>query len=439
MSQSEKPRIVVVGGGAGGLELVTRLGRKMGGRGHADVTLVDASPTHIWKPLLHEVATGVLDQSLDEVSHPAHARTHGYRFQLGTLAGMDREARRIRLAPLHDESGEELLSERTLDYDYLVLALGSVSNDFGTPGVADHCYFLDSTHQAENFRKALLNTFLRHSHYEGQTHTTADAKLSIAIVGGGATGVELSAELLSATQMLSSYGYTRIDRSQLQVHLIEAAPRILPVLPERIGKSVAAELERLGVKLHVDTKITAADKQGFTTADGTRIDADLTVWAAGVRGANVLAELGLATQRNNTIRVKNTLVTEDDERVFAIGDCAACPMGNDRMVPPRAQSAHQMATTVYKNLRASLDAKPLKAFKYRDFGSLISLAHFEAVGNLMGGGAGRGLFIEGKLAKFFYASLYRMHQRAIHGIFKTGLKAIVDGINSVLRPRLKLH
>lgn len=440
MPQTEKPRIVVVGGGAGGLELVTRLGRRLGRRGRADVTLVDASSTHIWKPLLHEVATGVLDQSLDEVSYPAHAHSNGYRFQLGTLSGLDREARRIRLAPLYDEAGEELLAERTLDYDYLVLALGSVSNDFGTPGVADHCYFLDSTQQAENFRKALLNTFLRHSHdHDGASQSTAASRLSIAIVGGGATGVELSAELLSATQMLSSYGYSRIDRSQLQVHLIEAAPSILPALPERIGQSVAAELERLGVEIHLDTRITAADKSGFTTADDRRIEADLTVWAAGVRGASVLSELGLAAQRNNQIRVKPTLVSEDDERVFAIGDCAACPMDDERMVPPRAQSAHQMAATVYKNLCASMEGKPLKSFKYRDFGSLISLAHFEAVGTLMGGGAGRGLFIEGKLAKFFYASLYRMHQRAVHGAFKTGLKAIVDGINSVLRPRLKLH
>lgn len=439
MAQTEKPRIVVVGGGAGGLELVTRLGRKLGRRGQADVTLVDASPTHIWKPLLHEVATGVLDQSLDEVSYPAHARSHGYRFQLGTMAGLDREARRLRLAPLYDDNGEQLLGERTLDYDYLVLALGSVSNDFGTPGVADHCYFLDSTAQAESFRKALLNTFLRHSYHEGQAPNTADSKLSIAIVGGGATGVELSAELLSATQMLSSYGYTRIDRNQLEVHLIEAAPRILPALPERIGRSVAQELERLGVEIHLDTKITAADQNGFTTADERRIEADLTVWAAGVRGADVLSELGLATQRNHQIRVHKTLVSEDDERIFALGDCAACPMSAERMVPPRAQSAHQMASTVYKNLQAAMQGKPLKPFKYRDFGSLISLAHFDAVGTLMGGGAGRGLFIEGKLAKFFYASLYRMHQRAIHGTLKTGLKAIVDGINSVLRPRLKLH
>ncbi|ROO25898.1 NAD(P)/FAD-dependent oxidoreductase [Salinisphaera japonica] len=436
---TDKPRIVVVGGGAGGLELVTKLGRKLGRRrgrdGEAEVVLVDAKPTHIWKPLLHEVATGALDQSLDEVSYPAHARSHGYRYQLGAMTGLDRDSRQISLAPIHDDNGEQILAERTLGYDYLVLALGSVSNDFGTPGVAEHCYFLDSTAQAESFRRALLNTFLRHS----ENGPADAAKLSIAIVGGGATGVELSAELLSATEMFANYGYSKIDRSQLDIHLIEAAPRVLPALPERIGASVAAELDRLGVSIHCDTKITEADAQGFTTHDGTRIDADLTVWAAGVRGADTLSQLGLTTRPNHQVRVNDTLVSIDDARIFAIGDCAACPMGENKWVPPRAQSAHQMASTVYKNLRATMAGKPLKAFKYRDFGSLISLAHFDAVGNLMGGGAGRGLLVEGRLAKLFYVSLYRMHQRAIHGLIKTTLKAVVDGINNVLRPRLKLH
>lgn len=432
----DKPRIVVVGGGAGGLELATRLGRKLGRRDKAEVTLVDADPTHIWKPLLHEVATGALDQSLDEVSYPAHARTHGYRYQLGAMAGLDRRNRTLRLAPIVDDNGEQILAERELGYDYLVLAVGSVSNDFGTPGVADHCYFLDSTRQAEAFRKVLLNTFLRHSE-AGPGHAST---LTIAIVGGGATGVELSAELLSATDMLSAYGYSQIDRERLDVHLIEAAPGILPALPERIGQAVSAQLEGLGVTIHTETLITQADEAGFLTRAGERIDADLTVWAAGVRGASLLSELGLTTRPNHQIRVEATLASVDDERIFAIGDCAACPMGDDKWVPPRAQSAHQMARTVHANLIAAIEGKPFKPFKYRDFGSLISLAHFDAVGNLMGGRtAGRGLFIEGRLAKLFYVSLYRMHQRAIHGVFKTALKAIVDGINSVLRPRLKLH
>ncbi|RKR02650.1 NADH dehydrogenase FAD-containing subunit [Kushneria sinocarnis] len=429
------PRIVVVGGGAGGFELATRLGRRLGRRNRAEIILVDRNPTHIWKPLLHEVATGALDQGLDEVSYQAHARTHGYRYQLGTLSGLDRDSRRITLAPLHDEKGEVVLGERTLDYDYLVLSVGSVSNDFGTPGVADHCYFLDSTQQAETFRRAMLNTFLRYSDpaHRDRSH------LSVAIVGGGATGVELSAELHNATRMLNSYGYSEIDSNQLQIHLIEAAPRILPALPERIGESARRELDKLGVQIHTDTRITSADERGFDTADDRRIDADLTVWAAGVRAPEILSELGLSTQRNHQVRVHQTMQSIDDERIFALGDCAACPQGEEKMVPPRAQAAHQMANTLYGNLVAAMNDRPLKNFHYRDMGSLISLAHFDAVGNVMRGASTRGLFVEGALAKLFYASLYRMHQRAIHGSFRTMLKIMVDRLNNWLRPRLKLH
>lgn len=433
---SDNKRIVVVGGGAGGLELVTRLGRKLGRRGRAEVTLVDANPTHIWKPLLHEVATGALDQSLDEVSYQAHARNHGYRFQLGRMTGLDRTKRELWLAPILDDAERQILAERSVGYDYLVVALGSVCNDFGTPGVSEHCHFLDSSNQAEALRKALLNTFLQRS--DGQSDTSK--RLSAAIVGAGATGVELSAELLSATDLLASYGYTGLDRKHLDIHLIEAAPGILPALPDRISEAVKQQLEHLGVTIHTDTMITEANGQGFVTRDGTHIDADLRVWAAGVRAPDVLSELGLTTRPNHQLLVQPSLLSVDDERILAIGDCAACPMGDDNWVPPRAQSAHQMAGRAYRNLRALLNDKPPRDFQYRDFGSLISLSHFTVIGSLMGGrSTGRSLFIEGMLARLFYVSLYRLHQRALHGSFKTALKIVVDGINSMLRPKMKLH
>lgn len=432
----DKKRILVAGGGAGGLELATRLGRKLGRRGRADITLVDANPTHIWKPLLHEVATGALDQSLDEVSYQAHARGHGYRFRLGRMIGLDRSNRELRLAPVLDDDGRQLLAERSVGYDYLVLALGSVCNDFGIPGVAEHCHFLDSAGQAEALRKTLLNTFLQHS---GNAPDNS-RELSVAIVGAGATGVELAAQLLSATELLATYGYTHIGREQLHIHLIEAAPGVLPALPDRIGAAVGRQLDKLGVTIHANTTVTQADGRGLVTRDGTRIDADLRIWAAGVRAPAVLRELGLTTQPNNQLLVRPTLASVDDDRIFAIGDCAACPTSDGDWVPPRAQSAHQMASRAYRNLLARLKDKPAKDFRYRDFGSLISLSRFAVVGNLMGGhSTGRSLFIEGMLARLFYLSLYRMHQRSLHGSFKTGLKVIVDGINSMLRPRLKLH
>ncbi|WP_136248882.1 NAD(P)/FAD-dependent oxidoreductase [Halomonas borealis] len=428
------PRIVVVGGGAGGLELVTRLGRKLGKRQRAEIVLVDRHPTHIWKPLLHEVATGALDSGLDEIAYQGHARAHGYQFQLGTLTELDREGRTLTLAPVLDDDGDEILPARTLPYDELVLSLGSVSNDFGTPGVAEHCHFIDSPDQAELFRQSLLNAFLRYN-----APCEPSAKMVIGIVGAGATGVELAAELYGASQMLNSYGFTTLDSAHLEVHLIEAAPKILPALPERISDAVQTELERLGVRVHTDTRVTEVTKEAIVTADGERIDLDLGVWAAGIKAPALLSELGLSTERNHRLKVDATLQSLDDEHVFAFGDCASCPQADGGTVPPRAQAAHQQADRLYKNLLARLEDRPLKPFVFRDRGSLISLAHFDAVGSLMRGASARSLFIEGHLAKFFYASLYRMHQRAIHGTLKTGLMVIVDGLNRFLKPRLKLH
>src|SRR5690606_19994415 len=141
----------------------------------------------------------------------------------------------------------------------------------------------------------------------------------------------------------------------------------------------------------------------------------------------------------NQIEVKRTLQSVDDERVFALGDCASCPMGDDSTVPPRAQAAHQQAKLLAKNFINQLEGKPLQDFRYRDHGSLVSLARYDAVGNLMRSSASRGLFLEGWLARQAYASLYRMHQLAIHGAIKTGLAWLVDKLNRYLKPRMKLH
>ena len=428
-------RIMVVGGGAGGLELVTRLGRRLGRRGKAEITLIDRNPTHIWKPLLHEVATGALDSSIDEISYQGHAGLNGYRFQRGTLEGLDRDARQLRLAPVLDDHGHEVLPARNLDYDLLVLALGSVSNDFGTPGVSENCHFLDSPSQAEAFRHDMLNTFLRYSDPERRQHP----RLTVGIIGAGATGVELAAELYDASRMLHSYGFTEMDSRHLEVHLIEAAPGVLPALPERIRGAVRSELERLGVQVHTGTRVVCVEQNAIVTANDERIETDLNVWAAGIKAPNVLRDLGLALDRNQRIKVEPTLQSVDDPNIFVFGDCASCPQTDGSIVPPRAQAAHQQAQQLYRNLLARLGDQALKPFQYRDRGSLISLAHFEAIGSLMRGTSTRSLFIEGRLAKFFYASLYRMHQRAIHGTVKTALIVLSDRLNRFIRPRMKLH
>jgi NADH:ubiquinone reductase (H+-translocating) len=435
---TRKTQIVVVGGGAGGLELVTRLGAHFG-RDKFDIILVEKNRTHIWKPLLHEVAAGSLDANLDEVGYRSHGHSWGYRFFYGALEGIDRDSRHVRIAPILDEDGREIMGRHRIRYDYLVLALGSVSNDFGTKGVAQNCIFLDSRLQADRFRSKLLNHCLRVSRTL-QANPSADAMVKVDIVGGGATGVELAAELYNAAAGLRHYGLEVFDETRLQVTLIEAGPRILPALPDKLAEAAHKELEALGVRVLTNTPVVEATPDGMITQGGEFIAADLRVWAAGVKGPELLAGLGLDVTRSNQLEVRPTLQTFADERIFAIGDCAwFVPAGATRPVPPRAQAAHQMAATAFRNIAAMIAGKPLVNFVYKDHGSLVSLSHFSTVGSLMGNLIGGRMAIEGRLARFVYVSLYRMHLIAIHGWFK-GLALIVVGhVNHIIRPRLKLH
>ncbi len=428
-------RIVIVGGGAGGLELATRLGKTLGKRGTASVTLVDANLTHIWKPLLHEVAAGSLNSSEDELNYVAQAKWNHFEFQLGRMSGLDRAAKQIQLAATIDENGLELLPARTLAYDSLVISVGSTTNDFGTLGAAQNCLFLDTRKQAERFHQQLLNHYLR-------AHATADldSQISVAIVGAGATGVELAAELHHAAHELAAYGLNKIKPENMRITLIEAGPRVLPALPERIGGPVHKTLEKLGVTVLTNASVSEVAPDSLKTADGKVIPASLKVWAAGIRAPAFLKDIdGLETNRINQLQVLPTLQTTRDENIFAFGDCAACPQkGTDRNVPPRAQAAHQQASLLAKSLKLRIEGKELPEYTYKDYGSLISLSKFSAVGNLMGNLTGS-VMLEGWLARMFYVSLYRMHQMALYGTFKTMMLMLGSRIGRGTEPRLKLH
>lgn len=430
-----KQKIVIVGGGAGGLELATQLGNKLGRQGKAEIVLIDRNATHLWKPLLHEIATGSMDEGIDALSYLAHAHHHGFQFQLGSLVDIDRTAKHVQLAPIHDAQGNLLVDQRNVSYDTLVMALGSTSNDFGTPGVKDHCIYLDNPQQAHRFRNEMLNLFLKYS--AGQQN---GQQVNIAIVGGGATGVELSAELYNAVKQLNSYGYKTLGKEALNVTLVEAGERILPALPERISTAAHQELNKLGVQVKTGTMVTSAQADGLNTKDGEFIQADLMVWAAGIKAPDFLKDIaGLETNRINQLVVKPTLQTTHDDNIYALGDCASCALPSGGFVPPRAQSAHQMATQILKNILAERNGKPQKAYEYKDNGSLVSLSRFSTVGSLMGNLMHGSMMVEGRVARLVYLSLYRMHQVALHGYFRTGLMMLSGSINKVIRPKLKLH
>ncbi|EDP59071.1 NAD(P)/FAD-dependent oxidoreductase [Vibrio sp. AND4] len=427
-------RIIVVGGGAGGLELATKLGRTLGRKNRAQITLVDRKASHLWKPLLHEVATGSLDEGVDALSYRAHAKNHSFEFQMGSLQDIDRERKVIILSELKDEHGDLLIPRRELEYDILVMAIGSTSNDFNTPGVRENCIFLDSPEQAHRFRSEMNNQFLKLHAKNG------NGTVDIAIVGAGATGVELSAELHNAVKELRTYGFGDLDSTKLNVNLVEAGERILPALPPRISSAAHQELVKLGVNVRTATMVTQAEKDGLITKDGDKISAQIMVWAAGIKAPDFIKDIaGLETNRINQLVVKNTLQTTRDDDIFVIGDLAQCTQPDGSFVPPRAQAAHQMASQAFSNIVAKLNGRELKAYEYKDHGSLVSLSRFSTVGSLMGNLTKGSMMVEGRIARVVYISLYRMHQMALHGMIKTGLMMLVGRINRVLRPNLKLH
>jgi len=442
-SAASKHRIVIVGGGAGGLELATRLGDSLGKRGHADITLIDKNRTHVWKPKLHEIASGSMDLSAHEVDYLAQAHWHHFRFRIGEMTGLDRQRREVRVAPYLDADGREVTPDRVFGYDTLVLALGSLSNDFGTPGVGEHALKLESKADAQRFHARMVNACIR---AHAQATPLRPEQLHVAIIGAGATGVELAAELHRTTREVVAYGLDRVDADKdIQVNLIEAADRVLPALPVRLSQATEALLARLGVQVHTSAKVAEVLPDGVRLADGRMLPAELVVWAAGVKAADFLKDIaGLETTRSNQLVVQPTLQTTRDADIFVIGDCAACAWpqangGKGGWVPPRAQAAHQQASHVARQIKRRLAGQPLQPYQYRDFGSLVSLGEFSTVGNMMGGLIGGSLMIEGAFARLMYVSLYKMHELALHGFAKMALDTLARLITRRTEPHVKLH
>jgi len=432
-------RIVVVGGGAAGLELVTRLGDRLGRQRRARITLVESARTHLWKPLLHEVAAGSMDPGEYEVNYLAQAHWHGFRYRFGEMIGVDRSAKEVHLAATFDDEGRQITPPGSVGYDTLVIAIGSITNDFGTQGVAEHAVPLETPAEAARFNRRLVNACIRAQTQDGPVRP---GQLHVAIVGAGATGAELAAELHRTTREVVTYGLDRIDPERdIRIVLIEAADRILPGLPERISEAARCLLDRMGIEVHTGAKVTQVTADGLRLADGSFIASELVVWAAGVKAPEVLRHVdGLEMNRVNQLVVEPTLQTTRDPDIFAIGDCAACPrQGEPTPVPPRAQAAHQEAAHLLRQIERRLRGKPLLPYSYRDFGSLVSLGKHSTVGNLMGFLFGRGFFIEGLFAGVMYRSLRTLHERALHGTPRALLGLLARALSRRTGPPVKLH
>jgi len=431
-----KPRVVIVGGGAGGLELATRLGRTLGRPGQAEVTLVDRSPTHLWKPRLHEVAAGLLNSSEDEISYAAQAFAHGFHFALGPMAGLDPERREVLLGPVREaESGDEILAARRIGYDLLVLAVGSRVNDFDTPGVARFCYLLDDPIQANRLHRAFLARAF-------QVQMGAADRLRVAIVGAGATGVELAAELHHAVYELRAYGGL-LSPDKLDVTIVDLAGRVLPAVGQTIADYALEELRRRRIQVVLGMRVVAVTGDALHLSDGQAIPADIKVWASGVKGHDFIAACpGLRCTPGNQIKVDETLRCVGGDRIFALGDCAQfIDPAAGAPLPPTAQAAHQQANLLARSLPRVLRGQPPLPFRFRYRGTLVSLGKGQAVGDLPSfrRDRGQGLHLRGYGAKFLYVSLYRMHLAALHGWPRTCALLLSQMLRRSTRPPVKLH
>ncbi len=432
--------VVIVGGGAGGLELATRLGDTLGRKKKAEITLIDQSRTHVWKPLLHEIAAGSMNPEKHELDYLAQAHWHSFNFRLGRMTGIDRAKREVYTAPYFDEDGIEVIPERTFKYDTLIIAIGSTTNDFGIKGAREFSIALDTQNQAERFHRRLHNALVR---AQTQVEPLLPGQLEVVIVGAGATGVELAAELHNTTRELAAYGLDKINPDRdIRISLIEAGDRVLPALPPRLSGLVELELRKLGVHVYTGERVTEVSEKGIYTHSGRFIPSALVVWAAGIKAPDFLRELdGLETNKINQLLVRRTLQTTLDDDVFAFGDCAACPRpGYDENVPPRAQSAHQQASMLIKTVKKRINGlSNIPNYTYRDYGSLVNLGRYTTVGSLMGAISGGSLFIEGMIASMMYKSLYQMHLVALHGFVSVFFQTISRMIARRTEPHVKLH
>ena len=431
--------IVIAGGGAGGLELATRLGDTLGRKRQARVILVDRQPAHFWKPLLHTVASGKRDPQVCQVEYSAQAAEHGFEFMQGEVLSIDRSTHTLELGACCTDDGLEVLPRRRLNYDKLVLALGSVTNFFNIPGAADHVLTLDDVREAESFRKRFVTCCRQASVRKAHGHDHAG--VDIVIVGGGATGVELAAELSHAVRALATYKVHALDpEHDVRIRLIERGERILPHLHPRLSKRAARHLRSQGIAVMTQTSVQRVTAGAvYDTSGGIHLS-NITLWAAGVEAPWLCTTLGLPVNRLKQVVVSPSLQSVGDPDVFAIGDCASFVCPAKGAVPPRAQVAHQQAVFLAQALAESLGkAGAMPVFKYRDYGSLVSLGPLSAVGVLTGMATGHRLMVGGMAARLLYSLMYQKHMLALHGFMRMAARTLADWIRARVSPPVKLH
>lgn len=431
-------RIVIVGGGAGGLILATKLGRfaKKSNTSPLKITLIDLSTTHIWKPLLHEVAAGTLDSFADEISYFSHASKNGYEFIQGCVSSVSGEENSVTIDPIVDDRGNIIRHTVKVPFDTLILAAGSVANDFDIPGVKENCYLLDSRTEADRLHKQ-ISAHLLALKYDPQTSQTEP--FIISVIGGGATGVELAAELMSAIETLSKLHQLDNLDELVKIQIIEAGDTLLPGQDPKSIQVAESSINELKIVVHNKTKVTRIEHNLIHAADGMQLASDVHIWTSGIKAPQFIRDINLTSvNKLGQVIVDSHLKVMDCSNIFAIGDCAEFTFDGKRLAP-RAQVAQQQAIYLSQILSTtSHQPQPSPPFIFKERGSIFSLGTKVAVGSMPLGGK-NAIRFKGYIAKLAYISLYRKHQIEVLG-FRRGLVALIKAFFGRLSaPRVKLH
>ena len=432
--QRHIPKIVVVGGGAGGLPLICKLGKQLAKTGRAEIILIDKNINHVWKPRLHELASGALDEATDFVNFALHSQQYHYRFERGSVANLDTEQKIITVSEVVDECGNTTWPEPQLPYDYLVIAVGSRSNSWAIPDVEQHCFFLDGINNALSLRKRLTNIFLAASKNRRAAR--------IGVVGGGAAGVELCAEIARMSEAITGHKPTKNASANVEIHLFEGSPQLLPRLNTIYGNKFASYMDSLNISLHLGFEVVKVTPEFVISRDHQSVGVDTVIWAAGIIAPGWLAKVhGLVTNPINQIVVDTSLRCQGVSGVYALGDCCSVYKNGEALaIPPRAKVAKQMSDYLAEQIVSRVKGRANnREFCYRDTGSLIALSHYSSFGRLFSRLLGRSIVFEGALAMAAYRLGYWSHHAAVRG-YRSALVHFL--FRQLTRPRdlkLRLH
>jgi NADH:ubiquinone reductase (H+-translocating) len=374
MNRSSRPaRIVILGGGFGGIAVAQRLERRLR-PGEAEIVLISRENFSLFTPMLPEVSSGELD--IRHVVTPIRSQLRQTHFILADVRGLDVAAHAVEIT--HTLTGHD----EWIAYDQLVIALGSSTSTFGLPGVAEHVFALKTLEDAGILRNRLVWLL-------ELADSTSDAALrrrylTVVVVGGGFTGVEATGEFVELFRSVLRF-YPSIDRAMVRIVLIEGGPVLLPGLPPRMGSYSASFLRKRGVEILTGDGVASADEDGIVLQSGARIETSTIVWSAGVAPAPTIGGSPLPRTKRGAIIVGRDFLVEGFEDIWALGDCAAIPDGAGGFYPLTAQHAIREGPVLADNIIGMLHGKATKPFHYTALGMMASLGARRAVAQLPGG------------------------------------------------------